>query len=56
MFYHIFRRPVVPVSVGVALAPPDLADELTLSQPRGGADYAHQIILAPPDFETFRRP
>jgi hypothetical protein len=24
-----------------------LADQLTLSQPRG-ADYAHQIILAPP--------
>ena len=21
-----------------------------------GADYAHQIILAPPDFQTFRRP
>ena len=32
-----------------------LADQLTLSQPRG-ADYAHQIILAPPDFQTFRRP
>ncbi len=25
-----------------------LADQLTLSQP-GGPDYAHQIILAPPD-------
>ena len=25
---------------------------LTLSQPRG-ADYAHQIILAPPDSQTF---
>ena len=32
-----------------------LADQLTLSQP-GGADYAHQIILAPPDFQTIRRP
>jgi len=32
-----------------------LADQLTLSQPRG-ADYTHQIILAPPDFQTFRRP
>ena len=29
-------------------------DQLTLSQPRG-ADYANQIILAPPDFQTFRR-
>ena len=35
-----------------------LADQLTLSQPRG-ADYAYQIIqklLAPPNFQTFRRP
>ena len=32
-----------------------LADKLTLSQPRG-AEYAHQIILAPPDFQTFRQP
>ena len=29
--------------------------QLTLSQPRV-ADYTHQIILAPPDFQTFRRP
>ena len=36
------------------MEPPDLADQLTLSQP-SGADYAHQIILAPPDFQTFRR-
>ena len=34
---------------GVAMAPHILADQLTLSQP-GGADYAHQMILAPPDF------
>ena len=26
------------------------ADQLTLSQPGGGLDYAHHIILAPPDF------
>ena len=32
-----------------------LADQLTLAQQRE-ADYAHQIILAPPDFQTFRRP
>ena len=35
------NRPVVP---------------LTLSQPWGWADYAHQIILAPQDFQTFLRP
>ena len=29
-------------------------DQLTLSQP-GGADFANQIILAPPDYQTFRR-
>jgi hypothetical protein len=32
-----------------------LVDQLTLSQPRG-ADYAHHIILAPPNFQTLRRP
>jgi hypothetical protein len=35
--------------------PQILADQLTLSQPRG-ADYAHQIILTPSDFQTFQRP
>ena len=34
---------------------PDLADQLPLSQPEV-ANYAHQIILAPPDFQTFLRP
>ena len=29
-----------------------LVDQLTLSQPRG-ADYANQMILASPDFQTF---
>ena len=43
-------------SLGVPGGTPQIfADQLTLSQPRG-ADYAHQIILAPPDFKTFRRP
>ena len=38
------------------LQPPQFfADQLTLSQP-GGVDYAHLIILAPPDFQTFLRP
>ena len=40
---------------GVPWHPHILADQVTLSQPRG-TDYAHQIILAPPDFQTFRRP
>ena len=39
----------------MAWHPQILADQLTLSQPRG-ADYANQIILTPPDFQTFRRP
>ena len=46
---------VVPASVGGAMAPQFLADHLTLPQPKG-ADYAHQIILAFPDFQTFLRP
>ena len=34
-----------------------LADQLNLSQPRGGGlDYAQQIFQAPPDFQTFLRP
>ena len=48
-------RPVVPGGVGGAMAPQILPDKLTLSHPRG-ADYANQIILAFPDFQTFRRP
>ena len=35
--------------------PQILADQLTLSQ-SDGADYAHQIILATPDFQTLLRP
>ena len=35
--------------------PQILADQLTLSQQRG-ADYVHQIILAPLNFQTFLRP
>ena len=40
-----------------ACRPQFLPDQLTLSQPGGrGADYAHQMILAPPDFQIFLRP
>ena len=35
--------------------PQILADQLTLSQPMG-ADYAHKIILAPPDFQPSNGP
>ena len=48
-------RPVVPGGAGGAMAPRFWADQLTLSQPRG-TDCAHQIILAPLDFQIFRRP
>ena len=37
------------------ITPQILTDQLTLSQPRG-AEYAHQIVLASPYFQTFRRP
>ena len=40
---------------GMPWHPQILTDNLTLSQP-GGTDYAHQIILAPPDFQAFLRP
>ena len=40
---------------GGAMHPQILADQLTLSQPVG-ADYAHKIILATPNFQTFLRP
>ena len=39
---------------GMPWHPQILADQLTLSQP-DGADYAHQIILAPPDFLTIEQ-
>ena len=48
-------RPIRRGGAGVPWQPQILADQLTLFQPRG-ADYAHQIILEPPDFQTLRRP
>ena len=36
-----------------AMAPTDLGRSVKKG---GGADYAHQMILAPPDCHTFRRP
>ena len=40
---------------GMPWHPKVLADQLTLSQPMG-TDYSHQIVMAPPGFQTFRRP
>ena len=38
------------------LGPPQyLADQLTLSWP-GGKHYPHPVLLAPPEFQTLRRP
>ena len=33
-----------------------LADQLTIFEPGGGADYGHQVTTCPPDFQTFLRP
>ena len=52
----IFNTGVSSMGVaGVPWHPKILADQLTLSQP-GWVNYAHQIILAPPDFQTFQWP
>ena len=45
----------VGVVPGVAMAPPDFGRSVEPILTKG-ADYAHQIILAPPDFQTFLRP
>ena len=42
-------------SVVAKMAPPDFGRTINPISTKG-ADYAHQIILAPPDFQTFRRP
>ena len=42
-------------SIGVPWYPQILAAQLTLFQPEV-EDYARQIILAPPDFQTFLQP
>ena len=41
---------------GGARAPHFLADQLTLSQPGGGAHHPHPVLCALPDFQTLRRP
>ena len=54
MYIHQFRG-VVPGGAGGAMAPPDFGRSVNTISTRG-AEYAHQIILAPPDFQTFLRP
>ena len=59
IMYNIFSecRGVVPWGAGVDMVPPDFGISVnpTLSQPGGWANYAHQIILATPEFQTFLR-
>ena len=51
------QRPVVLGGAEGAMGPPDFGrsvNQTYLNQ--GGTDYVHQIVLAPPDFQTFLRP
>ena len=48
-------RPVVHGGAGGAMAPPDFGRSVNPIS-TWGTDYAHQIILAPPDFQTYQRP
>ena len=47
--------PVAPGGAGGAMAPPDFGRSVNPISIKG-AYYAHQIILAPTDFQTFLRP
>ena len=52
-----YLRGVVPGGAGGPMAPPDFVISVNpISTTKGGgADYACQIILASPDFQTFLR-
>ena len=52
---HFDQSSSLDVLQGQGVLSQILADKLTLSEP-GGADYAHQMILSSPDFQTFLRP
>ena len=63
IFYVLFTLPVtnrlrgvVPGGAGGAMATLDFCRSVYYISTREGADYAHRIILAPPDFQTFLRP
>ena len=45
-------RPVVPGGARGTMATPDFGRSVNPISTKG-ADYSHQIILAPPDFQTF---
>ena len=51
----IYRGVVSGGAWGAMAAPPDFGRSVNPISTRG-ADYAHQMILAPPDFQTFLRP
>ena len=63
IFYVLFTLPVtnrlrgvVSGGAGDAMATPDFCRSVNPISSRERADYAHWIILAPPDFQTFLRP
>ena len=49
-------RGVVPGGAGGAMAPLDFGRSANLISQPGGADYAHQITIGTPGFQTFLRP
>ena len=51
-FRTLEQRRIAEMPLGFQIR---VSKQLTLFQP-GGADYAQQIILAPPDFHSFLRP
>ena len=53
--YYVHIRGVVTGGAGGAMATPDFGRSVNPISTRG-ADVAHEIILAPPDFQTFLRP
>ena len=54
-FMHniIISKHVVPGGA-MAIAPPDVGISVNPISTKG-ADYTHQMILVPPDFQTIRR-
>ena len=57
--WYYYNRPVARgrgKAGGLGGLPQFLADQLTLSQPGGGAHSPHTVLQAPPDFQTLRRP
>ena len=49
-------RPVVPGCAGCAMAHPDFGRSVNPISTRGGQIMPTQLLLAHPDFQTFRRP